>query len=50
MARHHTAGGMLGSVRSTARCGHKGCRCCYPAPSARVLRSREKRAWKKEQA
>jgi hypothetical protein len=40
---------MMRSVRDTARTGHRGCRCCCPIPNVRTLRTRERRAWLKEE-
>jgi len=39
---------MLRSNKNAARNGHKGCYCCYPRESAKIIRTREKREWKKE--
>ena len=36
---------MMRRERSTARTGHKGCRCCYPVPDSSTLRKREERMW-----
>jgi len=42
--------GMLKSRKSRARHGHRGCFCCYGADSRRTLRTRENRAWKRDQS
>jgi len=39
---------MIRSNKNIARNGHKGCTCCYPRESAKVIRKRENNRWKKE--
>ena len=39
---------MIRSNRNIARNGHRGCTCCVPRESAKIIRKREKNTWKKE--
>ena len=39
---------MIRSNKNIARNGHRGCTCCVPRESAKIIRKRENNAWKKE--